>query len=50
MTSTMAPLRYVVMGSQLTRGFRARRYIHAAQVLFPWRAEKAETHMFGVAG
>jgi integrase len=44
------PQAYVQMRAGHSQGAITERYIHAAQVLFPGAAEKAEARMFGVAG
>ena len=44
------PQAYVQMRVAHSQGAITERYIHAAQVLFPGAAERAEARMFGAAG
>jgi integrase len=44
------PQAYIQLKAGHSQGSITERYIHAAQVLFPGAAEKAEVRMFGVAG
>ena len=44
------PQAYAQMRAGHSQGAITERYIHAAQVLFPGAAERAEDRMFGAAG
>jgi integrase len=44
------PQAYVQLKAGHSQGSITERYIHAAQVMFPGAAEKAEARMFGVVG
>ncbi len=44
------PQAYVQLKAGHTQGSNTERYIHAAQVVFPGAAEKAEARMLGAAG